>query len=484
MVWNRSQQCAKVPWKLTVVPQHDTLFGGKYRIMRVLGEGGMGSVYEVEHTLTQKRAAIKRVHPHLLAHDRGHRRVLQEARAAARVSHRNVVDVYDVVSDGDAICLVMELLVGEPLSAWIERGGHALHELVALLLPAMQGVAAAHAAGVVHRDVKPENIFLVDEAFATGPQPKVIDFGISKLADPEGQATHSGVTMGTPRYVSYEQLLGAVDIDGRADVYAFGVMLYEAITGRTPHRANTFSQQAICFATMEPTRPRELVPDVPEQLEQVVMRAIARDREQRFPSLMALHDALVPFARADGYATELVAYPRTSVATAPFGAQGTLQGAPPLSTLRPGAHAPRVDEARARPHRPRPRAVTLVLSAAALLALSALGLWLLDRAGPKVSQRQTDLVAQPAEPLASPAEASAPLSNASSPAALAAPSPRVLLPEARPPATQEAAKKRANGGVKARADAAPQRVTSPASDPVQGTPAETHRAGRLSDDQF
>jgi serine/threonine-protein kinase len=317
-----------------VVPELGEILGGKYRILRVLGEGGMGAVYEAENVLTLKRAAIKRLHAQLLAHDEGYQRVLHEARACARIRHRNVVDVYDVVSEGDAICLVMELLIGEPLSALIARGGLAVHDYVNLLLPAMEGVAAAHAVGVVHRDIKPENIFLVNEPGLSEPVPKVIDFGISKVTDP-GDApnlTRSGITMGTPRYVSYEQLVGAKNVDERADVYSFGVMLYEALTGRAPYNANTFGQQAICFATTVPMRPRAARSDVPEELDALVWRAIARNRDERFASMKEFMAALAPFARAATYAEPIEAFPQVSM-------DPLLAGAPFLTTT-PGQATP------------------------------------------------------------------------------------------------------------------------------------------------
>ena len=235
-----------------MVPELGTIVGGKYRIMRVLGEGGMGAVYEAENVLTLKRAAIKWLHPQLLPHEESYLRVLHEARAAARIRHRNVVDVYDVLREADSIFLVMELLIGEALSARIARGELTMHGFLTLLLPALHGVAAAHAVGVVHRDIKPENIFLVSES--GHQEPKVIDFGISKVIDPDGSPhlTRSGITMGTPKYVSYEQLAGAKDVDARADIYAVGVMLYEALTGRPPYDATSFGQQAIRFATTVP----------------------------------------------------------------------------------------------------------------------------------------------------------------------------------------------------------------------------------------
>jgi eukaryotic-like serine/threonine-protein kinase len=296
-------------------PKNTTTLGEKYAVVCVLGHGGMGSVYEVEHLVTQRRAALKRLHARFddLDDAESRRRVIHEARAMARVRHRNVVDVYDVFEDKGRVCLVMELLVGELLSKRVARGGIPLHSYVAWLLDAMRGVAAAHAAGVIHRDIKPENIFLAEDGTG-GHVPVVIDFGVSKLHaqehEPRADATtRSGIAMGTPRYVSYEQLRGVRDIDGRTDVYAFGVMLYEAIVGIPPYEAATFAEQAICFLTTEPSRVCERRPLVPPALGALVQSAIARRREERPASVEELAEALAPFASPEAYEAELTAFP-------------------------------------------------------------------------------------------------------------------------------------------------------------------------------
>ncbi len=359
-------------------PTPGALVGGKYQILRSVGEGGMGTVYEAEHVLTHKRAAIKWVHPQSGPSHSAHERLLHEARATSRIHHRNVVDVYDVLRDDDAVCLVMQLLVGEPLSDRILRGSMFIGEFIALLLPAMRGIAAAHAVGVIHRDIKPDNIFLAQESGQLEVVPKVIDFGISKIFEPRSSRapTHSGITMGTPRYVSYEQLLGARDVDARTDVYAFGVMLYEALTGESPYRASTFGEQAVAFAMSVPARASALRPQIPSALDDLVFRAIAKEREARIPSMQAFIAELEPFTHAEAFDEPLLAFsecarasgaPHLHAVTAPAGQE------PSMGALAPAGEVSRPSIAsspNARAYLPR----RLGWLAAALLVLSAVSL--------------------------------------------------------------------------------------------------------------
>jgi eukaryotic-like serine/threonine-protein kinase len=273
--------------------------GGKYRIVRKLGEGGMGAVFEAEQALTGKRVALKWMQPGGGAGAELAARFLQEAKAAARVHHPNVVDVYDFGRAGDAAYLVMEYLEGETLGAALARGTLSYGRVIALLLPVLRATASAHKQGVVHRDIKPDNIFLTRHE--GGIEPKLLDFGISKVAARDGSQsslTRTGTTMGTPRYMSFEQLAGEKDIDGRADVYAFGVILYEVLTGRPPFEAETFSALVVKMATSVPAPVASLRADVPHALADVVRWAMERDRDARCPSIEALITALEPFADA------------------------------------------------------------------------------------------------------------------------------------------------------------------------------------------
>ncbi len=268
----------------------------------------MGAVFEAEHAVMGKRVAIKWILPGLSLKARATDRLVQEARAVARVRHPNVVDVYDVGREDGAVYLVMEYLEGEPLAVMMERGGIPMHRFIALLLPAMRGVAAAHRQGVIHRDIKPDNIYLARGQDGDAPLPKVLDFGISKLdarGDKQPSLTLSGGTVGTPMYMSYEQLRGSREVDGRTDVYAFGVILYEALTGHLPHEADSYPALIVKVTTETAVPARERNPDVPLELDRIIAWALAREPQDRIESVDALIRELEPFATETGFRADM-----------------------------------------------------------------------------------------------------------------------------------------------------------------------------------
>lgn len=287
-------------------PQPGSLLAERYRLIRMIGEGGMGVVFEAQNTFTERKVAIKWLNASAASNPEASKRMVREALNTCRVRHPNVIDIYDVIREGDSIFLVMELLEGEPLQDLLLRGGVPLHQLVALLIPAMRGVAEAHRHKVIHRDVHPANIFLARQPNQEQPVPKVLDFGISKMIG-EGtpSLTRSGTTMGTPLYMSYEQLCNASDVDERTDVYSFGVILYEALTGRPPFEAESFPELAVKIATMSPVPPKQLRPDIPTALEQLVAWAMQRDREQRLESMDAFIRELSPFASEHAFRAQM-----------------------------------------------------------------------------------------------------------------------------------------------------------------------------------
>lgn len=269
---------------------------GRYKIIRRLGEGGMSAVFEAVHMDIHKPVAIKVLSNALAQQQEAQVRFLREAAAASRLQHPNVVDVSDFGTENGRYYLVMELMRGEDLSQHIQRKGPvAAMALADIMLPICAGVHAAHDMKIVHRDLKPQNIFLC-KAPTGGTVPKVLDFGISKVVDAEAAAlTHSGMMMGTPYYLSPEQIIQN-QADHRSDQYALGVILYECATGRRPHEAETLYGILNSITQGSYPRPRALRPEMPEPFEMIILRTLAQDPARRYPSVHALGAALLPFA--------------------------------------------------------------------------------------------------------------------------------------------------------------------------------------------
>jgi serine/threonine protein kinase len=282
------------------MPKTGDLIAAKYRIEQLIGVGGMGAVFSATHQYTGKRVALKWMLPELAKDEDAVQRFMREARAAGRISHPNVVDVYDVGQHDDSYFLVMEYLHGEPLTSALARRDLTPTEVLTLLMPAMRGVAAAHRQGVVHRDLKPDNIFLAYEEDGVRREAKVLDFGISKLASDDQSSMHltrTGAVIGTPYYMSPEQIRGKGEIDRRSDVYAFGVILYESLSGQVPFMAETYGALVLEIATGTPKPLTELVPNVPVELSRIVLQAMAREVNARYPTMEDLIAALEVFTR-------------------------------------------------------------------------------------------------------------------------------------------------------------------------------------------
>jgi serine/threonine-protein kinase len=282
------------------LPRLGQVIGDKYRVEARLGRGGMGVVYRATHLVSRKAVALKWM-LRTTADGSAHRRFLREALAAGRIDHPNVVDVYDVGQEGVSAYLVMELLHGETLRARLDRGHLGSAEAIDLLLPALRGVSAAHRAGVIHRDLKPDNIFLCTDPDGSAREAKVLDFGVSAVAVQSTihpTLTDAATILGTPAYMSPEQLVSSQDADERTDVYAFGVMLYEALTGRLPFVAESYSGLVLAVARDLPQAPSEICPDIPGELERVILQALSKQRQARPQSIDALHDLLAPFGSA------------------------------------------------------------------------------------------------------------------------------------------------------------------------------------------
>ncbi|MFT5354749.1 MAG: hypothetical protein ACI9KE_001957 [Polyangiales bacterium] len=271
-------------------PKAGDFVGGRYKVESLLGEGGMGAVFAAVNGATGRPVAIKWMRPQMAKSAEAIARFLAEARTTARIEHPNVIQILDVGQDGDAPFLVMERLRGESLGERLVREKRiAPAEAVDIIIAACNGVAEAHSEGIVHRDLKPDNIFLCRSKDGKLRAPKVLDFGISKLFDDGGgkqqQLTETGAIMGTPLYMSPEQLDGRREPDAAFDVYAMGVVLYETLAGTTPYNADTFFilVQQIVAGNSVPLA--QAAPWVPPELCAVVDRAMNPNRELRFTSM-------------------------------------------------------------------------------------------------------------------------------------------------------------------------------------------------------
>ncbi|WP_437737886.1 serine/threonine-protein kinase [Sorangium sp. So ce1335] len=271
---------------------------GAYLITRLLGEGGMGRVYETHHTrIPGKRFALKTLHPELAQQPTVLARFQREAEAAAAIRSPHVVEIYDVnrLSDGRP-CIIAEYLDGQGLGELLAASGGRLPvgTAVRIAREVCDGIAAAHAAGIVHRDLKPENIFLTGDPAC--PTVKVLDFGISKTSEPSA-LTRTGMVLGTPAYMAPEQAKGE-EVDLRADIYAVGAVLYHALTGQRPFEQSDPTATLLAVMTEEPKPPRALNPEIPPGLELVLQRAMAKDKGGRHASMGELASDLTPYEEA------------------------------------------------------------------------------------------------------------------------------------------------------------------------------------------
>jgi serine/threonine protein kinase len=285
-----------------------TIFG-RYRLETLLGEGGMGLVYAARHLELGRLSAVKVLSERSGASDLVRLRFLREGQAASSIRHPNIVDVYDVGTDRGRAYLVMELLEGEDLRGRLNREGRlSIAHAANLLVPVVAALAAAHDIGVVHRDLKPENVFL--STSRNRVVPKVLDFGVSKVVEQQNLAslTGTGTLLGTPDYMSPEQVNEAKNVDARSDQYSLGVMLYECVTGQRPIVEKSIHLLIYRIARGDFAPPRQLEPGIPASFEKVILTAMAHDAGSRFPDTRALGRALLPFAddrvRSD-YADEL-----------------------------------------------------------------------------------------------------------------------------------------------------------------------------------
>jgi serine/threonine-protein kinase len=279
------------------------ILAGKYQVERVLGAGGMGVVVAARHVGLDEKVAIKFLLPEMLRDPEVVARFAGEARAAVKIKSEHVARVHDVGTlENGAPYMVMEYLEGGDLAAWLEqRGALPIEQAVEFVLQACVAVAEAHALGIVHRDLKPANLFCVRRADGQ-LSIKVLDFGISKLTGPRGSLpravsmTATSAVMGSPLYMSPEQMLSAKSASAQSDIWALGVILYELLTGKVPFDGEAITEVAVNVATLPPHPTSRYRPDVAPELEAVILRCLEKDRRDRYPNVAEFALGLAPFA--------------------------------------------------------------------------------------------------------------------------------------------------------------------------------------------
>jgi serine/threonine-protein kinase len=416
---------------------------GRYQIVRVLGEGGMGVVYEAIHPTLKKRFAVKTLLPSVAELPTIHARFLREGEATARIHHPHIVDIMDVGEEDGMPFLVMEFLEGETLAELLAaRSRLEVAEAVDLLLPVLSAVAAGHAQGVVHRDLKPANIFLSRGPWGE-PFPKVLDFGISKLiGDTQGAALTGTLTvLGTAAYMSPEQTRGVREIDGRSDQYSLGLILYEALVGRRAHDGEHALEVLHNIASGIFRPPRDVRPELPVALEKILLRMLSLDAVARYRSLLEVGRALLPFASEKARITLADAFP-------PEKSGGEARAATLATPVRPASARPvepttfRHSAAEMSASGASRRSGRTPAVAAVVVALLAVGGWILTHRAPPpaapvlpaptAAASAPPLPASPAVPPAPPAAEPAPIPTAPPPPPAAAGAAPVVAAEPKP----------------------------------------------------
>ena len=277
------------------MPKPGDVVAGKYAIERVLGEGGMGIVYEATHLRLRQRVAVKMLLPDMLAHQVIITRFEREARAAVQLRSRHVARVTDVDVNAEGVpYMVMEFLEGHDLQNELERRGRfPVEEAIEYVLQACAAMIEAHHVGIVHRDLKPSNLFLANDG--GGQVVKLLDFGISKVqSEGDAKLTTAEAVMGTAMYMSPEQVRSTQNVDSRSDIWALGVILYELLSGRAPFTGSP-TQVAAAIVSEDPPDIRGICP-VPDDIWKTIQKALQRNVDMRFSDVRSFAATLLPFA--------------------------------------------------------------------------------------------------------------------------------------------------------------------------------------------
>jgi serine/threonine-protein kinase len=275
------------------------VFDRKYRIVRVIGIGGMGTVYEAEHIVISRRVALKVLAREYVSRPETVERFFREAKAASAIGHPNIIDIYDVGREDDGtVYIVMELLKGLSLADCIDSERRlAPTAAAAVAAQVLSALRAAHEKGIVHRDLKADNVFLSVDS-RDRQEVKLLDFGIAKIGGGGSQGlglTRDGDVVGTPYYLSPEQARGGRDVDARVDIWGVGVLMYEMLTGALPYNGENYNE-VLGKILLEAPRPMiEVNPELPAELVRIVAKAMEKDRDARYPSAAAMLEDLTPY---------------------------------------------------------------------------------------------------------------------------------------------------------------------------------------------
>ena len=389
---------------------------GSYRIIEKIGEGGMGAVYRAVDEMLEREVAIKAIRPELAREPEIVERFRSEAKILARVSHPAIATIYSFFHDGGELFLAMEYVRGRTLSAVLAEGALPWRRAVPLLSTALEGIEQAHRAGIIHRDLKPDNLMLTE-----GGALKVMDFGIARVPG-SNHLTRTGLLIGTLRYVAPEQIRGE-EVDRRTDLYALGVVLYQMLTGRVPFEGPT--DFAILKAQIEdpPAPPRSLVPEIPEGLDRVVLKALEKSPDARFQTAGELRTALaglgpLPLEEPVEDLPTLILPPRPA-AVPRVSAETIETDRPRLPAVSPVVAAPPVPGTSYRPVSKRGWKLAAIV-AGLVLAVAAVVLL----RGPAPVEDSTQRVAAPVPEAAKPAPAQPEISLAAAPVTVTSQPPR------------------------------------------------------------
>ncbi len=472
------------------------LLDKKYKIVRLLGEGGMGAVYEGENVRIHHRVAIKVLHPNVATDTGAQERFEREAQAAGRIGSEHICEVFDLGElPSGARYMVMEFLAGESLSARVTKLGRIpAAQMGPLMLQLLDGLGAAHAAGIIHRDLKPDNVFL-QRAKNGSDFVKIVDFGVSKFNHLSGGSgmsmTRTGAVVGTPYYMSPEQVRGAKLVDHRSDLYSVGVVVFECITGVLPFEAETFNELMFKIALEPPRDPEQLVPGLDPRFAAIVRKSMAREPDGRYASAQEFAQATMDWMQAANI--PMLGMGSGAGNTTPFATSQA--GPPPAEPTAPaapmattGANNLGLDKTTASgslsrtPPPPQKRSgppvVAIAVGAAVLVAAAGIGVMQMSKGKAPVAQPAAAAAAPLSAPSELPAAATAPPPvMTAAPATIAPPQAATLAapPAATvPAATSETAAPAAapmHAAGHAVATAAPVHAAAPAPGPAPASSA-------------